>query len=61
MLKEDVCSDYVELTKIQEKLKDVQAELDVKMQEWEEANEKILANEVWYDNAENGKKCNYCA
>lgn len=46
MLKEDVCSDYVELTKIQEKLKDVQAELDVKMQEWEEANEKILANEV---------------
>ncbi len=46
MLKEDVCSDYVELTKIQEKLKAVQAELDVKMQEWEEANEKILANEV---------------
>lgn len=41
MLKEEVCSDYLELTKIQEKIKEVQDIIDKKMLEWEELNENL--------------------
>ena len=41
MLKEEVCSDYLELTKIQEKIKEVQDIIDKKMSEWEELNENL--------------------
>ena len=42
MIKEEVCSDYLELTKIQEKIKKIQETIDVKMAEWEE---KLLESE----------------
>ena len=41
MLKEEICSDYLELTKIQEKIKEVQKSIDEKMSEWEELNETL--------------------
>ena len=41
MLKEEVCSDYLELTKIQEKIKEVQDIIDKKMLEWEKLNENL--------------------
>lgn len=41
MLKEEICSDYLELTKIQEKVKEVQKSIDEKMSEWEELNETL--------------------
>jgi ATP-binding cassette subfamily F protein 3 len=41
MLKEEVCSDYLELTKIQEKIKEVQDIIDKKMSKWEELNENL--------------------
>ena len=41
MLKEEICSDYLELTKIQEKIKEVQKSIDAKMSEWEELNETV--------------------
>ena len=41
MLKEEVCSDYLELTKIQEKIKEVQDIIDKKMSEWEKLNENL--------------------
>lgn len=41
MLKEEICSDYLELTQIQEKVKEVQKSIDEKMSEWEELNETL--------------------
>lgn len=41
MLKEEVCSDYLELTKIQEKIKEVQDIIDKKMLEWEKLNDNL--------------------
>ncbi len=41
MLKEEICSDYMELTKIQEKIKEAQKIIDEKMSEWEDLNETL--------------------
>ncbi len=41
MLKEEICSDYLELTKIQEKIKEAQKIIDEKMSEWEDLNETL--------------------
>lgn len=41
MIKEEICSDYLELTKIQEKIKQIQKNIDEKMSEWEKLNETL--------------------
>lgn len=41
MLKEEICSNYLELTKIQEKIKEAQKIIDEKMSEWEDLNETL--------------------
>ena len=38
MQREEVCSDYVKLKELQDQIKGLEIEVEMKMQEWEELN-----------------------